>query len=279
MSNRVLRRGDRDEEVAGLQRNLNKIGALLDIDGDFGPATERAVREAQEMAGLPQSGEADAKLRAWLDAQSEPCSVLPSEGVVFLAREECGGRAQYERSAARPHCPGEASGVTIGIGYDLRFQGGNFEQDWGDALPEEAGAKLRPWCGRRPDATSLATLAEVEVPFPVAWRVFARTTLPRFVEQTRRTFLGFDDLPWQCQAALVSLVFNRGASLRGPSRREMAAIREHILRGELDKVPQELLAMRRLWPSSPGLRARREREAELWRAGLAARTAAPVRSG
>lgn len=279
MDDHVLRHGDSGEEVAALQRSLNKIGALLNVDGDFGPATERAVREAQEMAGLPQSGEADAKLRTWLEAQPEPSPLLPSEGVVFLAREECGGRAHYDRFAARPHWPGEASGVTIGIGYDLRFQGDNFEQDWGDVLPDEVRRQLKPWCGRVPDATGLSALGAITVPFPVAWHVFARSTLPRFVEQARRTFPGFDDLPWQCQAALVSLVFNRGASLRGASRREMAAIREHIARGELDKVPQEFLAMRRLWPSSPGLRARRAREAELWRAGLAAaRTAMPLRS-
>jgi len=52
MTRPVLRRPRKHKTVKELQDLLNRIGALLDVDGDFGPGTERAVREAQEIAGF-----------------------------------------------------------------------------------------------------------------------------------------------------------------------------------------------------------------------------------
>ena len=46
-----LRRGDKGEAVVRLQGLLNKLGSMLVPDGDFGPGTARAVREARAEAG------------------------------------------------------------------------------------------------------------------------------------------------------------------------------------------------------------------------------------
>src|SRR3546814_10396124 len=62
-----------------LQHRLNRIGALLDCDGDFGSVTEGAVKEAQQRAGLPATGIADAATWAWLEAQPEPSDSIPVE--------------------------------------------------------------------------------------------------------------------------------------------------------------------------------------------------------
>lgn len=51
-----LRRGDEGESVVVLQRALNKHGAALKVDGDFGPGTEAAVRAFQVSRGLPVNG-------------------------------------------------------------------------------------------------------------------------------------------------------------------------------------------------------------------------------
>ncbi len=49
----MLRRGDTGPAVKVLQHRLNDIiDAALDVDGDFGPATEQAVVDAQECKGL-----------------------------------------------------------------------------------------------------------------------------------------------------------------------------------------------------------------------------------
>src|SRR3546814_4104970 len=73
----ALQRGASGVEVQILQHRLNRIGALLDCDGDFGSVTEGAVKEAQQRAGLPATGIADAATWAWLEAQPEPSDSIP----------------------------------------------------------------------------------------------------------------------------------------------------------------------------------------------------------
>src|SRR3546814_19429852 len=117
----ALQRGASGVEVQILQHRLNRIGALLDCDGDFGSVTEGAVKEAQQRAGLPATGIADAATWAWLEAQPEPSDSIPVEAVTFLMTEEVGGRQSYERHVAIPQLPGVHSGVTKGPGYDPRL--------------------------------------------------------------------------------------------------------------------------------------------------------------
>lgn len=52
----VLRRGDKGTEVKGLQRHLRGYGYSLDVDGSFGPATEKALKAYQKANGLEQDG-------------------------------------------------------------------------------------------------------------------------------------------------------------------------------------------------------------------------------
>lgn len=53
---RTIRRGDSGEEVRILQMKLNKLGATLLVDGEFGPLTEAAVRTFQTAKGLTPDG-------------------------------------------------------------------------------------------------------------------------------------------------------------------------------------------------------------------------------
>jgi peptidoglycan hydrolase-like protein with peptidoglycan-binding domain len=48
---RVLHRGDKGPAVEQLQRLLNRRGAHLKADGDFGPKTEAAVKHFQQRKG------------------------------------------------------------------------------------------------------------------------------------------------------------------------------------------------------------------------------------
>ncbi|HMA13895.1 MAG: peptidoglycan-binding protein [Bacteroidota bacterium] len=265
----TLQRGVRGVEVQILQHRLNRVGALLSCDGDFGGGTEAAVREAQQLAGLPATGIADAATWAWLEAQPEPSEALPTEAVTFIVNEEVGGRKYYDRHVALPHFPGEASGVTIGVGYDLRFQEpADFEADWAGTLAPAQMAALRPHLGKKGSQAACRALGDLRIPFPAAWRVFVKRALPRAIDQTERCFGELDGLPPLCRGVLVSLVYNRGTDLSGDSRREMLAIRQHLAAGQREAVAGEIESMKRLWPASEGLRKRRDREAEMWRRGL-----------
>ncbi len=43
----ALERGDRGPEISALQKTMNEIGYVLDVDGIFGPATEAAIKAIQ----------------------------------------------------------------------------------------------------------------------------------------------------------------------------------------------------------------------------------------
>lgn len=260
-------------DVKRLQELLNKIGGLLETDGISGRNTRRAIADARALAGLPPGEEADQALIDWLEAQSAPSPDLPTRGVTFIAREEVGGRDFYEAHTATPHWPGEASGITIGVGYDLRFSTDIFESDWGDKLSEEDLALLRPHLGKLGSKAEADALSSIRIPWTTAWQVFTRRSLPLQVDKTSGTYPTLPQLPGLCRSVLVSLVFNRGTRLKDKpgkdTRREMRTIHDLLSEGRMDEVPEQLLSMRRLWPNSRGLRERREREAALWRAGLA----------
>lgn len=259
-------------EIEHLQRALNKTGGLLEVDGVLGQATRQAIRDARALAGLPPGEEADSALLGWLNSLAAPCPQLPTEGVTFIAREEAGGRDYFETHTAFPHWPGEFSGITIGIGYDLRFSGNTFERDWSDKLGQRELLALRDHLGVPGSADAASELAWIRIPWSTAWQVFVSHTLPLQIETTARTYDTLDRLPGLCRSVLVSLVFNRGPSVSddpGSDRRaEMRRIRDLLAVGRTAEVADQILAMRRLWPNSRGLRERREREAELWREGL-----------
>jgi len=277
MADPVLKRGDKNSSVIDAQNLLNRNGAILDSDGDFGKGTEVAVREFQSASvpPLPVTGVIDDATWQGLRALTEPSPDIPVRAVAFIGREEVGSREQYDSVASRPTWPGGDSGVTIGVGYDLG-QESSFEADWSDLLTTAQMDALRPWLkiSGKKAAAGPPLLKDLTIPWHAAWEVFIRRSLPVQVRTTRSAFDGWAAMPRLCLGVLVSLVYNRGSRMTdSPSapgdRTEMRSIRDAVAAGQFEGIPAQLRLMKRLWPEVKGLRDRREREAQLFEEGLA----------
>jgi hypothetical protein len=239
-----------------ITERLRRIQSTLGVhaDGMLGPETLTALEKKLSI---------DAPRKA----ASLRCSCRSLEAIV---RFEVGSRAQYERLYAQPTWPGGESGVTIGIGYDLGYTSkAQIEADFGPFLEQPARASLAAVQGvKGAPAQQLARgIRHIHIPLAAAEAVFYACTLPRFARLTRDAFPGVEKLPLDAQGALLSLVFNRGASLEGDRRREMRAIRDALKAGRvsLADIAAQVEAMQRLWPDMRGLRERRVSEAALIR--------------
>jgi GH24 family phage-related lysozyme (muramidase) len=97
-------------------------------------------------------------------------------------------------------------------------------------------------------------------------------TVSKFYNLSRDTFPNFDKLPDDAKGGLVSLVFNRGASLEGDRRREMKAIRDIMLKTQdfdsktLSQIAEQIRKMKRIWMGGSiekGMSRRRDAEAKI----------------
>jgi GH24 family phage-related lysozyme (muramidase) len=174
--------------------------------------------------------------------------------------------------------PGGTSGVTIGIGYDLGYVPvDQYESDWGERLQPEARNRLKDAVGLRAiRAKSRAPqLADLRIRRAPSEEVFVQRTIPLYTVRAAQAFPGFEALPADAQGALVSLVYNRGASMVDDSpedrRREMRAIRDAVAADDLQEIANQLRAMKRLWAGKglDGLLARRDAEAALIESAIA----------
>ena len=275
----LLKLDSSGDAVKALQRGLNKLGAILLVDGDFGPGTRDAVADARTVLEQPGPPEADDALQQVVAAAPDLFPPLTAAGVTFIGREEVSSARQYRQLHAHPEWPGEKSGITIGIGYDLKFVDGvKLRADWGDRLPAAALDRLAPVTGLTGSDELAASLRDVEIPLLDAITVFARRSLPGSLAETRSIYPQVDALSPARRSALASLVYNRGNGLadepgdQQERRREMREIQTLLAAGDPDAVAERFDAMARLWNPAKegGLIARRHREATLWRSGFAA---------
>lgn len=200
---------------------------------------------------------------------------ISARGANWIAEFETGGASYYRRFLQAPTYPGGASGVTIGVGYDIGYNTAKqVLADWAGRIPAEALTRLAAVAGLKGDKAkaAVAKVRDIAVPWDAALAVFLERTVPRFGAMTAKAFPGLELLPVPAQEALLSLVFNRGASLSGDSRREMAGIADvcaRLKRGEIDQgaalvaIAQLIEAMKRLWRGKglDGLLKRRDAEA------------------
>ncbi len=180
--------------------------------------------------------------------------------------------------------PGGGSGITLGHGSDIGADPDSLEH-WRGVLADteiHTLSQAKGITGRR--AKQIETrFRGINVSKAQAQLVFSQRTLPIEINRTLKAFPGIELMPPPVLGALVSLVYNRGASITdGPGstrRREMRIIHEILAefqtfsQSQRDacqreyalKIAVQFRKMCRLWVgmSLPGLLVRRENEARM----------------
>ncbi len=186
----------------------------------------------------------------------------------LIIRWEVSSPSFYRKKLDRPIWPGGASGVTWGIGYD----GGQMTRavildDWQGHIAVQRLAKTAGISGESAHVI-LSQYRDIPTSFEYASRVFEDRSLIQYYRQSARAFRnGFADLRTNACGSMLSLVYNRGTSMTGDSRREMRALRDYAIpHQDYAAIAVQLRSMVRLWRGTVnenGLRARREAEAIL----------------
>jgi GH24 family phage-related lysozyme (muramidase) len=238
----------------------------------------KAERDGQQVEyDLRTNRDFEAQVRAFaprLKASHREISVNAQNLIILF---EVTSAALYNRKFQTPVWPKGDSGVTIGIGYDLGYIRPEWlQEDWGHFLSAATLKALMPACGLRHGEADAYCKShpDVVVSWSAAHAQFQQILLPRFIAETLIHLPQASCLSNDSLGALVSLVYNRGASFTTPGPRylEMREIRTAALQADWQSVPGLIEGMQHLWADKPSLRGlmlRRRMEAAQFRSGLA----------
>ncbi|MEQ1608697.1 MAG: trypsin-like peptidase domain-containing protein [Hyphomonadaceae bacterium] len=253
------------------------------------PALAQPVRQEASSghAATPVNEAAFEALRGYAEWEDEPGfeslgwksdRKLPRQCGDFIASFEVSSPAYYKAKLQAPCWPGGESGLTIGVGYDLRHaSAAEFREHWSALLPAVVIDRLLPYCGKaEPDLAkrklAVAALKDIAISLEAATTVFTAVMLPMHTLKTEKCFPNTGDLHDIGMGALVSLVFNRGPGLGSDdSRKEMRNIAAHMKAKAFDKVAGEIRDMKRIWQDKAGVAGlldRRDKEAAAFEEGL-----------
>ena len=238
-----------------IKRRIQRIQRHLGVtaDGLIGPSTLTAIEEALfDDSAQVAIGE-------------DYALTLSRKGLTQLVNHEIGSAAYYRQALSHPIWPGGRSGVTIGIGYDLGYNSeSQIRKDWSVVLAELDLERLIVVSSLKGEVARqlVKKVQSVTVPLESAQQVFFEATLPRYALLTRKTYPGVENLHPDAQVALLSLIYNRGASLKGARRTEMAAIKDLVALQDYNSIAQQIQAMKRLWEGRglDGVLKRRDHE-------------------
>jgi GH24 family phage-related lysozyme (muramidase) len=204
---------------------------------------------------------------------------ISNRAISLITAFEVTNKATYVRLYSHSTWPQGASGVTVGIGYDLGYPTAeDIETDWVQLLGDSATKKLQSVQGivGYPAKAAAEQIHDVEISWDNAIANFA-AILKLYAGETIRYFPNSEELSPDSFGALVSLVYNRGSStgaIPGDTldrRREMREIKQLCLSRKFNLIPEQIRKMERLWQNNSaasGLIRRRDLEALLFEAGL-----------
>lgn len=181
---------------------------------------------------------------------------------------ETGGKAYYDRFLKRAVWPGGQSGVTIGIGADLGYMTkAEFDTHFRKYFSFSDANRLSSVVGIKGQSAqaALVRVSAIGLSWENAKEAFVNWTLPKFWKMSNDLWPGLNRLCEPAQVALVSVVFNRGASTSGPSRKEMLNIKPLVVSRDYVAISDQIISMKRLWIGKGlnGLLKRRDEEAKM----------------
>ncbi len=286
----MLKLGSSGKDVVAWQEFLISQGYDLGpkgADGNFGIFTAGATHNLQEKHGIEHDGIVGKETLALMnkvnivlqqpiisnqESVSYPETLLSTEGIQLILNFEVGGKEDYDKKFSRPTFPGEASGITIGIGWDLRFNTTDkFDKVWGflntdRIITSTQYVHLKSYCGVQGTKYDEKQLRDIIIPWYSALKIFHSDTIPRFWALTVQTFPGVENLDSNARSALLSLVFNRGGGLSGSRRLQMREIRDAVAKKDYTLIAMCIRAMIPLWQKTTiylGMKNRRNAEADL----------------
>lgn len=195
----------------------------------------------------------------------------PSEKTLklLLKYEVGGGEIYYNKFLSKFTWPGGASGPTIAIGIDCAYYTKEELFNIFKFLPNQQIKLIQGSIGKTgskgKEYTKILRNSNIQVSWERALDIFYNVTWNKFAKLTNKTFPRVEELKEDAYGAIVSLVFNRGISLKGSSRAEMRNIKEMIPLKDYRGIAKEIRKMKRLWVGKnlDGLLSRREAEASL----------------
>ena len=174
----------------------------------------------------------------------------------------------YNKKYCKPVVPAPDttdSGVTVGIGYDCgQVSAKKILDDWSGYIPLEQAQRLAATAGLKKHAALAEAnkMQDIIIPIDVALKQWYEKKLPASAKLTASIYPNIANLHPYEQTCLISLVFNRGASLDGDRRKEM---KDLVAATNLDDdmaMGKLFRDMKRLWPDTRGLMIRRDLEAD-----------------
>ena len=188
---------------------------------------------------------------------------------LLLQYEVGGGKSYYEKYLSKFTWPGGASGPTIAIGVDCAYYSETELSEIFSFLPKDQLKQVQGASGKSGEKgkeyTKTLRASGIVVDWDKALDIFQKLTWPKFTKLAEKTFPGLLDLHPDAYGAIISLVFNRGTSLKGDSRKEMVNIKSLIPKKDYKRIAKEFRNMKRIWigKNLDGLIERRESEAKL----------------
>jgi hypothetical protein len=192
---------------------------------------------------------------------------ITDKGIEFIVEQETGGKDYYEKVYKSTFIwPKGFSGCTAMVGIDIGYYTEEeVSRIFKPLTTSEELTRIQRGRGLKGimASTYVKKLKDIKFTWEESLDTFKHHILPKFTKLTERCFPGVDDLCDDAKAAIVSLVFNRGVSTKGPSRREMLELRKLIPDQDYSSIAYQIRSMKRLWDKTSGLVGRRDREAKL----------------